>query len=80
MEDCVIKGPSGNESEFAKTKITCSDVPCLEGSHWIGSGGPAERFIGNYLNDLSKCPGKEEMEAAVRKASQWPIKKFKLRE
>jgi hypothetical protein len=77
MEDCVIDGPTV-EGGHSVTKITCDKVPCLERSQWDWSGGPAERFFGKYLKDLSKCPGKNEMEAAVQTASKWQIKKFKL--
>jgi hypothetical protein len=79
MKDCVIDGPSV-KGGHSVTKITCNKVTCLEGSYWVGSGGPGERFIGTYLNDLTKCPQKEEMEAAVQTANKAQIKKFKLRE
>jgi hypothetical protein len=66
MKDCVIDGLSGKESEFGRIIITCNKVQCLEGSHWVGSGGPTELFFGaKYLNDLTMCPDIKDMEAAV---------------
>jgi hypothetical protein len=78
MEDCVIDGPTV-DGGHSVTKITCDKVPCLEGNYWVGSGGPADRFYGEYLNDLTMCPQKEEMEAAVQTANKRHFK-FKLTE
>jgi hypothetical protein len=79
MEDCVIDGPTV-EGGNSVTKITCGKVQCLAGSHWVGSGGPAERFYGEYLNDLAKCLEIREMKHTVQVATGFQVKKFELTE